>query len=182
MTPPELRIGSTRQAARLPTDCASMSSNAKSNCRRQSSSPEGVVKSGRYRFGVGMAKLPGAAGPYPLRPVLYVAAAAAWVIPCQDRANDTTSCRPVTSLAMRTAASLDSAPVVSSSVLDSGGGSDPASRRHSSTTGRDSIPLNRWSSVPICSRTVATIRGCAWPRIALICPEVKSRIRRPSSV
>src|SRR4051812_28397046 len=39
-----------------------------------------------------------------------------------------------------------------------------------------------WSSRPICSRTVATMSGWAWPRIALICPEVKSSSSRPSSV
>ena len=63
MTPPELRIGSTRQAARLPTDWASIMSNAKSSWRRQSSAPSAVVKSGRYALGTGIAKLPGAAGP-----------------------------------------------------------------------------------------------------------------------
>ena len=72
-----------------------------------------------------------------------MALAAAWVIPCQDRANETISCLPVTSLAIRIAASFDSAPVVSSSTLVSGSGSDPASRRARSTTGRLSIPLNR---------------------------------------
>ena len=58
------------QAARLPTDCASNRSNPKSSCRRQSNSPVAVLKSGRYSFGSGIAKLPGAAGPYPLRPEL----------------------------------------------------------------------------------------------------------------
>jgi hypothetical protein len=82
-------------------------------------------------------------------------------MPCHDRANDTISWRPVTSFAIRTAASLDSAPVVSSSTLASGSGNESAMRRHRSTTGRESIPLNRWSSRPICSRTVATISGCA---------------------
>ena len=61
--------------------------------------------------------------------------------------NATTSCPPVTSLAIRSAASLDSAPVVSSSAFSSGSGSDSASRRDRSTTGRESIPLKRWSSV-----------------------------------
>ena len=96
------------------------------------------------------------------RPVALAAgavgrAAAAWVMPCQDRANDTISCLPVTSLAIRIAASFDSAPVVSSSTFSSGSGSDSASRRARSTTGRDSMPLNRWSRVPTCRRTVATI-------------------------
>src|SRR5690349_11467599 len=63
---------------------------------------------------------PGAFGPYPLRPALYVAAAAACVMPCHDPANDTISCPPVTSFAIRTAASLDSAPVVSSNTFVSG--------------------------------------------------------------
>jgi DNA-binding transcriptional LysR family regulator len=43
-----------------------------------------------------------------------VAFAAPWVIPCQDRAKETTSYRPVTSFAIRSAASFDSAPVVRS--------------------------------------------------------------------
>ena len=89
-------------------------------------------------------------------------------MPCHDRANATISCPPVTSLAIRIAASFDSAPVVSSNAFSSGAGSDPASRRASSTTGRDSIPLNRWSSVATCFCTVSTIAGCEWPRIALI--------------
>ena len=108
--------------------------------------------------------------------------AAPSVIPCQERLNATTSCPPVTSLAIRSAASLDSAPVVSSSAFSSGAGSDSASRRESSTTGRESIPLNRWSSVPACSRSVAVIAGCECPRIELIWPDVKSRSSRPSLV
>ena len=76
-----------------------------------------------------------------------VALAAACVMPCHDRANDTISCLPVTSLAMRIAASFDSAPVVSSSTFSSGSGSECANRSASSTTGRLSMPLNRWSSV-----------------------------------
>ena len=63
MTPPELRMGSTMHAARLPTDCASIRSNPKSSCRRQSNSPDAVVKSGRYEFGAGIAKFPGVVGP-----------------------------------------------------------------------------------------------------------------------
>jgi hypothetical protein len=47
MMPPELRIGSTMQAARLPTDCASIRPKPKSSWRCQSSSPSAVVKSGR---------------------------------------------------------------------------------------------------------------------------------------
>ena len=97
-------------------------------------------------------------------------------MPCQDRANETISCLPVTSLAIRMAASFDSAPVVSSSAFSSGSGSVSARRRARSTTGRLSMPLNRWSSLAACRVTVATISGCEWPRIALIWPEVKSRI------
>ena len=48
--------------------------------------------------------------------------------------------------------------------------------------GRLSMPLNRWSNVAGCRVTVATISGCERPRIALIWPEVKSRIWPPSSV
>ena len=103
-------------------------------------------------------------------------------MPCQDRANETISCLPVTSFAIRMAASFDSAPVVSNSAFSSGSGSVPARRRARSTTGRLSMPLNRWSSLAACRVTVATISGCEWPRIALIWPEVKSRIWRPSSV
>ena len=44
------------------------------------------------------------------------------------------------------------------------------------------MPLNRWSSVSTASRTVATTSGWAWPRIALIWPEVKSRMARPALV
>ncbi len=103
-------------------------------------------------------------------------------MPCHDPASETTSCRPVTSFAIRIAASFDSAPVVSRSTFSSGSGSVPASRRARSTTGRDSIPENRWSSVPTWRRTVSTIAGWLCPRIALICPDVKSRTRRPSAV
>ncbi len=46
-------------------------------------------------------------------------------------------------------------------------------------TGSDSMPLNRWSRVAIDRWTVSTMAGCEWPRIALICPEVKSSTRRP---
>jgi hypothetical protein len=46
-------------------------------------------------------------------------------------------------------------------------------------TGSDSIPLNRWSRVTIDRCTVSTMAGCEWPRIALICPEVKSSTRQP---
>ncbi|MGX1122831.1 hypothetical protein RKD37_008194 [Streptomyces ambofaciens] len=89
-------------------------------------------------------------------------------MPCQDRAKETTSWRPVTSFAIRTAASLASAPVVSSSAFSSGSGSVPASRRASSTTGRLSMPLCRWSRCATCSRTVETIAGWECPRMALI--------------
>jgi len=103
-------------------------------------------------------------------------------MPCHDRLKETTSKRPVTSFAIRIAASLASAPVVSSRTFSSGSGSDSASRRDSVTTGRDSMPLNRWSRSATARCTVATISGWEWPRMALICPEVKSRILRPSAV
>ncbi len=101
-------------------------------------------------------------------------------MPCQDWLKLTTSYPPVASLAIFSAASLASAPVVSSRVLARGAGVSSSSLRARSTTGRLSIPLNRWSSVPIDSRTVATTSGCEWPRMALICPDVKSRMARPS--
>ena len=72
-------------------------------------------------------------------------------MPCQLWANPTTSHPPVTILASRSAASLDSAPVVSSSTFDSPGAS-PASASARSITGRDSIPEKRWSRRPIISR------------------------------
>src|SRR5215472_8357934 len=86
-------------------------------------------------------------------------------MPCQDLANETISCLPVTSLAIRMAASFDSAPVVSSSAFSSGSGSVSARRRARSTTGRLSMPLNRWSSLAACRVMVATISGCEWPWI-----------------
>ncbi|GED11837.1 hypothetical protein CCE02nite_38360 [Cellulosimicrobium cellulans] len=85
-------------------------------------------------------------------------------------------------MAIRIAASFDSAPVVRSRTFSSGSGSVPAIRRARSTTGRESIPEKRWSSVPIWLRTVSTIAGWLCPRIALIWPDVKSRTRRPSAV
>ncbi len=102
-------------------------------------------------------------------------------MPCQDWAKPTTSQPPVTSLAMRSAASLDSAPVLSSRQRSSPGGVASARRVASSTTGRDSMPLNRWSSVWIDSVTTAAISGWEWPSSALIWPEVKSRMPRPSA-
>ena len=48
-------------------------------------------------------------------------------MPCHERANETISWRPVTSLAIRIAASFDSAPVVSSRTFSSGSGSESAS-------------------------------------------------------
>ena len=70
-----------------------------------------------------------------------MAFAAPWVIPCQDRANDTTSWPPVTSLAIRSAASFASAPVDRNRAFSNGAGSVAASRRASSRTGRLTIPL-----------------------------------------
>jgi hypothetical protein len=110
-----------------------------------------------------------------------VAAAALPVMPCHDCVKATTSCRPVTSLAMRSAASFDSAPVLKSRQRSSPGGACRAISAASATTGRDSMPLKRWSSERICSVTTATMSGCEWPSSALIWPEVKSRMPRPSA-
>ena len=63
-------------------------------------------------------------------------------MPCQLWANPTTSHPPVTILASFRAASLDSAPVVSSSTFDSPGASPPSASARS-ITGRDSIPEKR---------------------------------------
>ncbi len=61
-----------------------------------------------------MVSEPTIAGPYPLRPALYGGGTrrARHAVPALEKA--TISCLPVTSLAMRIAASLDSAPVESS--------------------------------------------------------------------
>ena len=101
-------------------------------------------------------------------------------MPCQDWAKPTTSQPPVTSLAILIAASFASPPV-DSSMTRGRAGTSAASASARSTTGADSIEENRWSSRPAASRTVATISGWQWPRIALIWPEVKSSTRRPSA-
>ena len=62
-------------------------------------------------------------------------------MPCQDRSNDTISYFPVYSLAILTAASLDSAPVVSNSTLLSDAGSVAVNVVARSTSGRLTIPL-----------------------------------------
>lgn len=89
---------------------------------------------------MGNARFPGTCGPYPRRPAEKVAAAAPEVIPCQDWSKATISWRPVESLASLTAASFDSAPVVSSSVRVSGSGSVSARRTAKSTTGWLTMP------------------------------------------
>ena len=158
MTPPELRIGSTMQAARLPTDCASTSVEARSRAAGASRARRrrGEVRPVR-RSAPGSRSCPARPGRSPC------GRRCRWRRPrpgsCRATSGRTTtiSCLPVTSLAIRIAASFDSAPVVSSSTFSSGSGSDSASRRARSTTGRDSMPLNRWSSVPTCRCTVATI-------------------------
>ena len=71
-------------------------------------------------------------------------------MPCQLWAKPTTSQPPVAIFASRSAASLDSAPVVSSSTFVSPGASPPSASARS-ITGRDSIPEKRWSSRPIIS-------------------------------
>ena len=90
-------------------------------------------------MGANTAIEPGGAGPWPRRPAEYVAAAAPPVMPCQLWAKPTTSQPPVTALAIFSAASLDSAPVVSSSTLVSPGASEPSTSARS-MTGRDSMP------------------------------------------
>ena len=101
-------------------------------------------------------------------------------MPCQLCAKPTTSHPPVTIFAILRAASLDSAPVVSSNTFVRPGTNEPSTSARS-MTGRDSIPEYRWSSRPMRSRTTSTISGCEWPRIALICPLVKSSTRRPDA-
>ena len=83
-------------------------------------------------------------------------------------------------LAILIAASLDSAPVVTRSILLRLSGSESASLVASVTTGRDTMPLNRWANDEIESVTVFTMSGWECPRTALICPDVKSRIALPS--
>ena len=56
------------------------------------------------------------------------------------------------------------------------------SSRASSVTSRERKPLNRCTTRPLASRIASRIAGWPWPSVAHICPEVKSRIRRPSSV
>ena len=70
-----------------------------------------------------------------------MAEAAADVIPCHERSNETTSYRPVTSLAILSAASFDSAPVVSSWILLRPGGSVAATHSASSISGGLIMPL-----------------------------------------
>ena len=165
--PPDDSTGSAMNAAGPPVLWRSTRSNASSSSVRQSRSPVAVVNRGRYAFGANTAIEPTGAGPWPRRPAEYVAAAAPPVMPCQLWANPTTSQPPVTTLASRRAASLDSAPVVSSSTLVSPGASVPSASARS-ITGRDSIPENRWSSRPIISVTTSTISGWECPRMALI--------------
>lgn len=62
-------------------------------------------------------------------------------MPCHDRAKETISYRPVTSFAIRSAASFDSAPVVRSIAFSNGSGTVAASLRARSMTGRLSMPL-----------------------------------------
>ncbi|SKZ69021.1 Uncharacterised protein [Mycobacteroides abscessus subsp. abscessus] len=72
------------------------------------------------------------------------------------------------SLAILIAASLDSAPVVNSTVRVRLSGSVVDSREAKSTTGLLSMPLNKWSSVATEFDTASTIAGCEWPSTALI--------------
>ena len=88
----------------------------------------------------------------------------------------------MTSFANRSAASLDSAPVLRNIARSSGAGAMPTSASANANTGSLSMPENRWSSVAAASETTATISGWLWPRIELNCPEVKSSTARPSSV
>ena len=61
------------------------------------------------------------------------------------------------------------------------GGSSDASSRHSSTTGADSIQLNRCMTWRLLRWIAATTAGWLWPCVAHICPEVKSSMARPLS-
>ena len=101
-------------------------------------------------------------------------------MPCHEPVKPITSKPPVCSLAMRNAASLDSLPVLTRIALSSPAGSSPARRLQSATTGSESMPLNRCSAPAMARRMAASTSGWLWPRVAHICPEVKSRIARPS--
>jgi len=103
-------------------------------------------------------------------------------MPCQLRVSDTTSKPPVASLAMRTAASLASPPVLRNIERSSPAGISAATRSASASTGSDSMPELRWTAAPRARWTASTMRGWLWPIVAQIWPEVKSRTRRPSTV
>ena len=111
-----------------------------------------------------------------------VSAAAPPVRPCQERVNDATSKRPVCSLAMRTATSIDSPPVESRMVRSSPAGNVPTSASAKSSTGGDSIHEFRWITLSSERRIASPTRGWLWPMVAQIWPAVKSRMRRPSAV
>jgi len=93
-----------------------------------------------------------------------------------------TSNRPVCSLAIRTAASIDSPPVDRNMARSSPGGSVATSASASSSTGGESIHEFRCETSASALRTAAPTRGWLWPIVAQIWPAVKSRMRRPSSV
>ena len=78
----------------------------------------------------------------PRRPALYVAAAAAPVIPCQLCANAAISHFPVTSFANRIAASFASPPV-DNSITRGKSGTNAANPSASATTGSEIIELNK---------------------------------------
>ena len=103
-------------------------------------------------------------------------------MPCHEPAKASTSWPPVSSLASRSAASFASPPVERNIARASGSGSSAISSRASSVTSRERKPLNRCTARSPASRIASRIAGWPWPSVAHIWPEVKSRIRRPSSV
>ncbi len=90
-----------------------------------------------------MTETPGTFGPYPFRSLAKEAAEACPVTPCQDPPSAMTSYPPVTSLAMRSAASLLSDPVLTKSERLSGPGSQSSSFLASLATDSGIMPEKR---------------------------------------
>ncbi len=94
----------------------------------------------------------------------------------------TTSKRPVCILAIFSATSFASVPVLRSRTRSSGAGKSPTSRSPSASTGSESIHEFRWTTSSSAERTAAAMRGWLCPSVEQICPEVKSRMRLPLAV
>ena len=85
-------------------------------------------------------------------------------------------------LAIFSATSFASVPVLRSSTRSSGSGKSPTSRSPSARTGSESIHEFRWTTSSSAERTAAAMRGWLCPRVEQIWPDVKSRIRLPEAV